>query len=153
MRSITSNNMGQPSESAAIPILNDRIEIDAVRELIAEVLSRFGYGKSSTFAIRLALEEALNNAFGHGHRDLPPDEPVTLEYIVSAEQVCIAVTDQGPGFDPDSIPDPTLDENIELPSGRGLLLMRAFMESVEFNDVGNVVRMVYLAPGGELSNA
>ena len=144
--------MGEPSESAAIPILNDRVEIDAVRELITEVLSRFGYGKSSTFAIRLALEEALNNAFGHGHRDLPPDEPVTLEYNVSAEQVYIAVTDQGPGFDPDSIPDPTLDENIEVPGGRGLLLMRAFMESVEFNDVGNAVRMVYRAPEAERSD-
>lgn len=145
--------MGQPCESAAIPVLNDRDEIDAVRELIGEVLGRFGYGKSSTFAIRLALEEALNNAFGHGHRDLPPSEPVTFEYTVSEERVHIAVTDRGRGFDPASIPDPTLEENIELPGGRGLLLMRAFMESVEFNDVGNVVRMVYVARAGEGSES
>jgi serine/threonine-protein kinase RsbW len=142
-------DMGPPSESAAIPVLNDSVEIEAVREQIVEVLNRFGYGESSTFAIRLALEEALNNAFGHGHRNLPPTEPVTLEYDVSAEQVSIAIMDQGPGFDPDSIPDPTLDENLELPGGRGLLLMRAYMESVEFNEAGNVVRMVYRAPDGE----
>ncbi len=141
--------MGPPSESAAIPVLNDRVEIDAVREQIVDVLNRFGYGESSMFAIRLALEEALNNAFGHGHRDLPPTEPVTLEYDVSEEQVFIVIMDQGPGFDPDAIPDPTLEENLELPGGRGLLLMRAYMETVEFNDAGNVVRMVYRAPDSE----
>lgn len=141
--------MDLPSESAAIPVLNDRVEIEAVREQIVELLTRFGYGESSTFAVRLALEEALNNAFVHGHRDLPDDDPVTLEYNVNADLVSIAITDQGPGFDPDSIPDPTLDENLEIPGGRGLLLMRAYMESVEFNGVGNVVRMVYRAKSSD----
>ena len=58
----------------------------------------------------------------------------------------------GPGFDPDAIPDPTLDENLEIPSGRGLLLMRAYMRSVEFNAVGNVVQMVYRRPPDDASD-
>ena len=56
------------------------------------------------------------------------------------------VEDQGPGFDPGSLPDPTTRENIEKPSGRGLLLIRAYMSSVVFNEVGNRVTMVYLHP-------
>lgn len=145
-------DMRQPFESAAIPIINDRAQIDAVREQLVDILERFGYGKSSAFAIRLAVEEALNNAFTHGHRDLPSDEPVTIQYHVCPDEVRIVVADGGPGFDPDAIPDPTLDENLEIPSGRGLLLMRAYMRSVEFNAVGNVVQMVYRRPPDDASD-
>ena len=52
----------------------------------------------------------------------------------------------GPGFKPDTIPDPTLDENLEIPSGRGLMLIRAYMTSVEFNEPGNRLTMVYRKP-------
>lgn len=141
-----SKDMSQPFESAAIPIINDRAEIDAVREQLVEILERFGYGKSSAFAVRLAVEEALNNAFRHGHRDLPADEPVTIQYNVCPDEVRIVVADGGAGFDPDTVPDPTLEQNLEIPSGRGLLLMRAYMQSVEFNAVGNVVQMIYRRP-------
>ena len=55
----------------------------------------------------------------------------------------IVVDDHGPGFDPDNIPDCTLPENIEKACGRGVMLMRAYMTSVEFNDKGNKVTLVY----------
>ena len=56
------------------------------------------------------------------------------------------IEDRGPGFDPGTVKDPTLDENLELPTGRGLLLIRAYMTSVEYNAKGNRVRMVYTKP-------
>ena len=55
--------------------------------------------------------------------------------------VWIEVVDQGPGFDPDMVPDPTCDENLEKPCGRGILLMRSYMSQVEFNSQGNCVTM------------
>ena len=54
----------------------------------------------------------------------------------------------GPGFDPSTVPDPTLDQNLEIPSGRGLMLMRAYMTAVTFNPAGNRVTMRYRKPPG-----
>jgi serine/threonine-protein kinase RsbW len=136
-------------ESATVPITNDRAQIDAVREQIVEAVRRFGYPEASTFAIRLAVEEAISNAFRHGHRTLPDSALVRVEYTVDHDEVHVAVEDSGPGFNPSDVPDPTLDENIELASGRGLMLMRAYMTSVEFNDRGNQVKMRYDRPNDD----
>lgn len=121
---------------------------DAFRAAEAELLaavSRGGYSDESVFAIRLALEEAVVNGFKHGnaHR---PGSTVGLEWSVDARRVVITVEDQGQGFDPSSVPDPRHPENLEKPSGRGLMLMRAYMTTVEHNDKGNRVRMVYEKP-------
>ncbi len=56
----------------------------------------------------------------------------------------IWVKDEGAGFNPKTVPDPTLDENLNKPHGRGLMLMRAYMDEVGFNEAGNEVRMVKL---------
>ncbi len=116
--------------------------------MILAALTERGYSKAAVFAIRLALEEAVSNAFHHGHRGLPPGTPVRLDYNVDRSRVDLAVEDQGPGFNPQDVPDPTLDQNLEVPTGRGIMLMRAYMSRVEFNERGNRVSMVYeRAPG------
>jgi serine/threonine-protein kinase RsbW len=58
----------------------------------------------------------------------------------------MAVEDQGPGFNPDAVPDPTLEENLERGSGRGLLLIKAYMASASYNAKGNRLEMVYRRP-------
>lgn len=133
----------QPARSATLLIRNRREEIDRAEETILAALDNNGYSESSRFAVRLALEEALSNAFHHGHKGLPESTPVHLEYSVDPGEVHLAIEDQGPGFRPDAVPDPTLDENLELPSGRGLLLIRAYMASVEYSPRGNRLSMVY----------
>jgi serine/threonine-protein kinase RsbW len=133
----------QPASSATLLIPNRRDEIDRAEVTILTALEDQGYTESSRFAVRLALEEALSNAFHHGHRHLPESTPVRLEYSIDPTEVRIAIEDQGPGFKPDAVPDPTLDENLELPSGRGLLLIRAYMASVEYSPRGNRVSMVF----------
>jgi serine/threonine-protein kinase RsbW len=65
---------------------------------------------------------------------------------IGPDQIIMEVTDQGPGFDPASIPDPTLEENLERGSGRGLLLINAYMTRAEYNAKGNALRMVYTKP-------
>jgi serine/threonine-protein kinase RsbW len=127
-------------------LTNSRAEIDRAEEQLIALRVRRGYSESSRFAIRLAVEEALTNAFSHGHKDLPPDTPVRFDFAVDDARVTLFVEDQGPGFSPDAVPDPTLEENLEIPSGRGLLLMRAYMTSVEYSGSGNRLTMVYDKP-------
>jgi serine/threonine-protein kinase RsbW len=86
------------------------------------------------------MEEAVVNAVRHGNkRDSARN--VIIEYDLSPEKVDISVTDQGKGFDPDSLEDPRLGDNIYKTDGRGVLLIRSYMDSVEYNNVGNSVRM------------
>jgi serine/threonine-protein kinase RsbW len=100
-----------------------------------------GYGPASRFAIKLALEEALNNAIKHGN-GCDPRKSVEVSFDVTGRRTIITITDQGRGFDPASVPDPTADENLEKPCGRGIMLMRAYMDEVRYNKVGNQVTMV-----------
>ena len=135
---------GQPPNR--LRVRNERAALDRAATSIVEAAERLGYPKASCFALRLAVEEAMSNAFRHGHRDLEPDADIELAWDASPERITIVVEDQGPGFDPGSLPDPTSPENIEKTSGRGLLLIRAYMSSIVFNVAGNRVTMVYLHP-------
>ena len=116
----------------------------AQRSLISAAQQR-GYDRSSCFALRLALEEALSNAIVHGNRS-NPQKSVTVRYQVDSGRVVIEVEDQGQGFDPDAVPDPTRMENMEIPAGRGIILMRAYMTEVQFDAPGNRVRMTFVRP-------
>lgn len=133
-------------DSADIAVQHEREQVDRAAKALLEAMTRHGYSESSRFAVRLALEEALANAFNHGHKALPKGTPIRLAWTVSSGDLLITIQDQGPGFDPAAIPDPTLDENLELPRGRGLMLMRAYMTTVKFNAAGNRVDMFYRKP-------
>lgn len=113
---------------------------EACKELLADVEAN-DYAREDVFAIHLALDEAVVNAVLHGNR-LDPDKQVRLEWQVTAEKFEISVADSGQGFKPCQVPDPRSAENLEKPSGRGVLLMRSYMDVVEFNDSGNCVHMV-----------
>lgn len=128
--------------STRLQLRRDRAKIDAAIELILELAREKGYEDGALFAVRLALEEAITNAFEHGHESLA-DDSIDLEYLVSPQAVDVAVEDHGPGFDPASLPDPTSEENLAKPSGRGVMLMRAYMTEVRFNATGNRVRLIY----------
>lgn len=120
---------------------------DAYREQEARLLEAVegaGFASASVFAIRLAFEEAMMNAFKHGGG--VEAGGIGLSVSVDAARVEITVDDRGPGYNPDDVPDPLAEENIELPSGRGLMLMRQYMTEVRHNDLGNVVTMVYVKP-------
>jgi serine/threonine-protein kinase RsbW len=134
---------GATSGPVRVSVSNDR---DSIARVEADLLARvesFEYPKASVFAIKLAFEEAITNAFKHGHSAVAGDQPVEVEYAVDADEVTIGVEDRGPGFDLGSIPDPTLDENLTVPSGRGLMLIRSYMTEVRHNQRGNRVEMVY----------
>ena len=138
----------QPRYDVSVMLTGDRAQIDQVEGDIIARLEQFAYAKASRFAVKLSVEEAVANAFNHGHKNLPPGVPVRLEYAVAPDEVRIAVEDQGPGFTPEDVPDPTLEENLERGSGRGLLLIRAYMSRVEYNKQGNKLSMTYARPKG-----
>ena len=108
--------------------------------LVCEV-QRHGFSEEATFAIKLALEEGLTNAVRHGNH-LDPNKQVHATYDINSEQAVITITDQGDGFDPAKVPDPTLNENIEKPAGRGIMLMFAYMDEVEYSQQGTCLRLV-----------
>lgn len=139
--------MAKPPDKppVVVHVHDRREEIEAVEERILRDLEDLGYPRASGFAVRLAFEEAITNAFEHGHRERP-GEPVTVEYRADPARLCIAIQDRGPGFDPHRVPDPTLDENLDKPFGRGLMLIRSFMSSVSYNAAGNRVEMCYDRP-------
>ena len=86
----------------------------------------------------MAVDEALVNAISHGNA-LDEKKHVRFACRVSPKRIHVEITDEGPGFDPDSLPDPTAPDHLGEPGGRGVLLMRAFMSHVEFRDHGNHV--------------
>jgi len=125
-----------------VVLREDRDRIEAAVTEILDAMVRMGFDESSAFAVRLSVEEAINNGFRHGNKS-NPDKVVRLEWRATPEQVELQVSDEGEGFDPGAVPDPTAEENLEIPSGRGLMLMRAYMSKVEYVQPGNVVRMEY----------
>lgn len=122
-------------------IASDLQEAKKAEELVLDKVARGAYSDGAAFAIKLALEEGLNNAIKHGTR-FDPDQSVELSFDIDDKRVVIVITDGGEGFDPAAVPDPTADENLEKPTGRGIMLMRAYMDEVDFNESGNQVRMV-----------
>ena len=110
----------------------------AVQERIVSRLESLEYSMRDVFGVRLALEEALVNAIKHGN-GLDPDKTVRVNCLIEDDLLRIEIEDQGPGFNMSDVPDPTADENLERPCGRGIMLIKSFMTSVEYNAKGNRV--------------
>lgn len=131
---------GEPVQ-AEVTIPSDTVAGQALQEQILRQLEDLQFAEHDLFGVRLALEEALVNAIKHGNR-LDPAKNVRVQWSVDAVRVVIEIEDEGEGFDPGEVPDPTADENLERPCGRGIHLMRAFMTSIDYLDRGNRVVLV-----------
>jgi len=90
--------------------------------------------------VEIALREALANAIIHGNHE-NPRKHVHVRFRCNPDEVSIAVKDEGRGFDINEMPDPTAPENIGAGHGRGIYLMKAFMDEVRFEEGGVVVHM------------
>jgi serine/threonine-protein kinase RsbW len=116
-------------------------EIPVPKKMVLVELKRHKFSQKSIFAIKLALEEALSNAIKHGNR-CDCSKPVTVRYDVDDERAVIIVRDEGCGFEPEEVPDPTTPDRLPLPNGRGIMLMCAYMDEVRFRDHGREVYFV-----------
>jgi serine/threonine-protein kinase RsbW len=93
------------------------------------------------FNFRVSLAEALANAMLYGNGG-DPAKRVRVEVTVKRSALQARITDQGSGFDPDRVPDPTAPEQLHRPCGRGIFLMRQLMDEVHYNDQGNAVTLI-----------
>lgn len=112
----------------------------ACGDLLDQATAR-GFEDDVVFGIHLALEEALVNAFKHGNKS-NPEKTVFVQFTITSEKFDISITDQGDGFDPQELPDPRCNGNLYKCSGRGVLLINAYMDEVQYNERGNSVHMV-----------
>ena len=115
--------------------------VGPVRGGILSKLKANSFSEEDIFSVHLALEEAFINAVRHGSK-MDPAKEIKIDYSVAPDKVEVSVTDEGEGFDPEAVPDPRYGENLYKPEGRGLLLMRSYMNTVKFNERGNSVHMV-----------
>ena len=112
-----------------------------VQERILSDVERHGFSTDTTFAIRIALEEALVNAIKHGNGQ-DPGKKIHIESKVTRKRAEITIEDEGPGFRRSQIPDPTLEENLHKCSGRGILLIESYMDGVRWSRGGRRLKMV-----------
>lgn len=120
-------------------------QLDEIYDLETKILNEIGgrdFDENSLFAIRLALDEALINAYRHGNRE-GDDRRIKVRLEFPGEQVAIEVEDEGDGFDWRVLPDPRSGEQIDRTHGRGIFLIRQFMETTEFNEKGNRIRFTH----------
>ena len=110
-----------------------------VEEILDQLRKNRWIGKD-VYGVHLALEEALVNAITHGN-GLDAEKLVSVTCKMSPDRFWVEIADEGKGFNPDDVPDPTIPANLECPCGRGILLMRNFMSRVEYNKLGNCVVM------------
>ena len=121
--------------------------IEAVNEAataVSEFLSRAGVSDDDAFGIDMAVREAVTNAVLHGNK-LDETKFADVRLKSAPGSLEITVHDQGSGFNPGDVPDPTKEENILKTSGRGIFFMRNFMDEVEWlkgPEGGTTVRMV-----------
>jgi serine/threonine-protein kinase RsbW len=119
-------------------IENIRAVETAIDNITGEAeISKDNYGK-----ILIATLEAVNNAIIHGNKS-NEKKHVDIEILLDANKLIITVTDEGKGFRPKEVPDPTKPENIEAINGRGLFLMSRLADEIEFNKKGNSVKMTF----------
>ncbi|MEZ6056822.1 MAG: ATP-binding protein [Planctomycetaceae bacterium] len=120
-------------------ICSDTREGQVAQDEIMELVEAEGFPMQDQFGIRLALEEAIVNAIKHGNK-MDPTKKVQICVEITEESLNVVIEDEGAGFRPEDVPDPTAEENLEKPSGRGLMLMNAFM-NVMYEGCGNRVVM------------
>lgn len=130
-----------PSLPHQIEIGSDLQSARGVEDEILREAERMGFSPECAFAIRLALEEAVVNAHKHGNR-CDTTKRIIVSYAVMPTKIVVRVRDEGPGFDPRLVPDPTAPDRISLPNGRGLMLMKAYLDDVRYNEQGNEVQLI-----------
>ncbi|MGA2171897.1 MAG: ATP-binding protein [Sedimentisphaerales bacterium] len=129
------------SISRSVVVSSTHSAIDEIYRQILPSLKASNFSQEDVFAVHLALEEAFINAIKHGNK-MEPSRAVKIDYSIEPDKIEICMTDEGEGFDPEVIPDPRYGDNLYKPAGRGMLLMRSFMDVVEYNKQGNSVRMI-----------
>ena len=123
-----------------IPSLSENIRI--IESFIDNAKERFNLNDDIYGNIMISVTESVNNAISHGNQGRS-DKNVTITLSLNKSQIKFRIEDEGPGFDYDTLPDPTAPENLEKPSGRGIFLMRHLADEVDFIKEGKIVELTF----------
>ncbi|HEX9886407.1 MAG TPA: ATP-binding protein [Longimicrobiales bacterium] len=111
------------------------------------------YARLLRLNLRVGLTEALSNAMLYGNAE-DPGKKVRIEVTVGESAITARITDEGCGFDPRAVPDPTAPQNLTRTCGRGLFLMRQLLDDVSYNSTGNSVTLILrLDPDSRMEGA
>lgn len=116
--------------------------IAEVEPFVSQVVREFDVNEELFGNILITLTEAVSNAILHGNR-ARATKRVFVTTHCSAQRLAFTVRDEGNGFNPDALPDPTAPENIANPGGRGVFLMRQLCDNVQFTDGGRIVELAF----------
>jgi serine/threonine-protein kinase RsbW len=115
--------------------------VNKIEQIAEQCAERAGFDEDTIPHIAMAVREAAVNAVLHGNA-YDSNKHVKASFETTSDSLIVKIADQGPGLDPDKVPDPLAPENILRGSGRGIFLIRAFMDEVNFRQ---------LHPGTELT--
>ena len=121
-------------------IPSDTKYIRSISYEVEKLLRSKKIDESDIFDIRLCIEEALKNAIIHGNK-LNKEFYVFISYALKGNEFVIEIEDEGAGYVPDKVPDPTKEENLLVDRGRGVFLIHKLMDEVKYNDKGNKIIM------------
>ncbi|HKL08658.1 MAG TPA: ATP-binding protein [Bacteroidales bacterium] len=123
--------------------IQSKIEnINIVEKLIDEVSEEAQINSEIYGKMLIATVEAVNNSIVHGNKE-DASKKVTVTFAINESKICIFIQDEGPGFNYQKVPDPTIPENIENISGRGVYLMRHLADHVLFHENGQKVEIQF----------
>ena len=122
--------------------------VDSAEQAASQIAAEMGFGEDEVMQISMAVREAAVNAVLHGNA-YDPGKKVELEFDTVGEDLVITIRDQGKGLDLEKIPDPLAPENLMKTSGRGIFLIRSFMDAVEIHpsQTGTEIKLVKHVPG------
>jgi serine/threonine-protein kinase RsbW len=115
-------------------------QVSRIEGLIVKVFDQYKINQDFFGNVLVALTEAANNAILHGN-GCNPEKKVFINYRMESAMLYFDVIDEGTGFNPEALPDPTDPEYIDRPNGRGVFLMRRLADNVEFEQNGSHVRL------------
>ena len=128
--------MKTPSNRIEVTIGSTLEYLDLVQTLTDCITDFMGFDEDAAHWIGMSVRESVTNAIQHGNK-LDRSKKVDIRFEVGRKQLDISVTDQGPGFNVDQLPNPLDQENLLKPSGRGIFYIRSFMDQVEFKQLSN----------------
>jgi serine/threonine-protein kinase RsbW len=125
--------------------------VNKAEEMASQLAAKAGFDEDSRDGITMAVREAMINAVLHGNA-YDPNKRVNLSLEQNDRELIVTISDEGRGLEPDEIPDPLAEENLMKQSGRGIFLIRAFMDEVRFRKLepGTEITLIKRIPADEL---
>lgn len=140
MKNTTTSKPAANHQQLELPSAIEGIHI--IEKLIETICSTYKLNEDHYGNILVGVTEAVNNAIYHGNKS-DPNKKVHVGFETTPQSISFSVTDEGPGFDFNNLPDPTDPENLEKPSGRGIFLMKHLADTVSFSDNGRSVLLTF----------